>query len=271
MKDWEDIADWYDDKQGEGGDLWHRALIDPALLRVIGNCDGKTVLDLGCGNGYLSRVLARRGAKVTAVDSSPRMVKNARARDPRNSLKVSYIVSDAARLSVIHSASFDLVFANMSLMDIEDCEGAIREASRVLKPGGRFVASISHPCFDNGSNSGWIAEKSTLESPRVFRRIRSYRHPFSEEIPWKVGEKERKRTRAFHRPLSWYARTLSANGFGIVALEEPEPSREFLEKEDPMTAAGFIEVPLHLVIAAVKKWEGRIEIGQPAPVTRRVA
>ena len=253
MEEWDSLADWYDNKQGEGGDLWHRALIDPILLRVIGSCDGKAVLDLGCGNGYLSRILARRGANVTAVDFSPRMVKDAQAHDPGNSLKIRYVVTDAARLTTIAKGSFDLVFANMSLMDIEDGEGAIREASRVLKPGGRFVASISHPCFDNGSSSGWVAEKSTLETPRTFRRIRSYRNQFSEEIPWKLGESERKHTRAFHRPLNWYARALHSSGLSIVALEEPEPTKELLDKEDPMTAAGFLEVPLHLVIEAVKQ------------------
>jgi ubiquinone/menaquinone biosynthesis C-methylase UbiE len=253
LEDWESLADWYDKKQGDGGDLWHRTLIDPALLRVMGNVGGKVVLDLGCGNGYLSRVLARMGAKVTAVDDSPRMVKNAQARDPGNSLKIRYLVSDAARLTAVDGSSFDLVFANMSLMDIEDGEGAIKEVSRVLKIGGRFVASISHPCFDNGSNSGWIAAKSTQESPKVFRRIRSYRNPFSENIPWKVAEKERKYTRAFHRPLNWYARVLRSNGMSIVALEEPEPTKELLDNEDPMAAAGFVEVPLHLVVEAIKQ------------------
>jgi ubiquinone/menaquinone biosynthesis C-methylase UbiE len=49
LENWEDISDWYDKKQGETGDFWHRALIDPALLRIIGNCRDKEILDLGCG------------------------------------------------------------------------------------------------------------------------------------------------------------------------------------------------------------------------------
>ena len=253
MSDWESLADWYDAKQGDGGDLWHRALIDPVLLRVMGDCRRKDVLDLGCGNGYLSRMLSRKGAKVTAVDASPTMVRNAKAHDPQNSLGINYVVSDAARLDALDKCSFDLVFANMSLMDVEDGSAAIRGVGRVLRPGGRFVASISHPCFDNGSSSEWVAEKSTLQPLKVFRRIRSYRVPFSEEIPWKVGEKERRYTKAFHRPLSWYARTISSNGMSIVSLEEPEPTKELLDKEDPMTASGLLEVPLHLVIEAVKR------------------
>jgi len=253
LKNWEAITDWYDRKQADRGDLWHRALIDPVTLRVVGNCAGKDVLDLGCGNGYLSRRLAQKRARVTAVDSSARMIRNAKSHDPRNRLKIRYVRTDANHLVGITDSSLDVVIANMSLMDIKDAEGAIREVSRALRRGGKFIASISHPCFDNGSNSDWIAVKSTLSQPRVYRRIRAYRNLFSEEIPWRVGETERKFTRAFHRPLNWYARTLSSNGLVITALEEPEPTKEFLQAENFMTGLGFLEVPLHLVIKAAKK------------------
>lgn len=256
MKDWEALSDWYDRKQGDGGDLWHRALIDPALMKVIGGCRGKEVLDLGCGNGYISRRLAKGGARVTAIDSSPRMIRNARAHDPRNSLGVRYILADAGRLRGVPGERFDLVFANMSLMDIEDAEGAIREAARVLKEGGRFVASISHPCFDIMSNSSWVAEKAPSEPVRVFRKVTGYRKQFSQDVKWNVGDGRKKSTRGFHRPLSWYARTLSGNGLAITRLEEPEPTSEFIrkEQEDPgdLDAPGFLEVPLHLVIEAVR-------------------
>ncbi|MHB1868145.1 MAG: class I SAM-dependent methyltransferase [Nitrososphaerales archaeon] len=249
MENWEDISDWYDKKQGETGDFWHRTLIDPALLRIIGDCRDKEILDLGCGNGYLARRLARDGARVTAVDSSLPMIKNAKAHDPEDSLKIKYVHTNANQLDTIADESFYLVFANMSLMDIEDAEGAVREVSRVLRKGGRFVASISHPCFDNGSNSGWIVEKILFQS-KVYRRIRVYRKPFSENIPWRLGSNERKYTRSFHRPLNWYARVLRDNGLAIMALEEPEPTEEFLSKDED--SLGFLEVPLHLVIEAIK-------------------
>jgi ubiquinone/menaquinone biosynthesis C-methylase UbiE len=256
MRDWEALADWYDKKQGDLGDLWHRTLIDPILLKVIGKCSGKEVLDLGCGNGYLSRRLASGGAKVTAVDASPRMVRNARAHDPKNSLGIRYVHCDASKLNRISSAKFDIVFANMSLMDIENAEGAIREAGRVLKRGGRFVASISHPCFDVMSNSGWVAEKVEGRAPVVYRRVRGYRKPFFQEVHWNVTQDQRKYTRSFHRPLNWYARAMSSHGMAITRLEEPEPTKEFIEEEQKkpgdLDGPGFIEVPLHLVIEAVK-------------------
>jgi len=256
MKDWEELADWYDEKQGEIGDVWHRTLIDPSLLKVIGNCRGKEILDLGCGNGYLSRRLARGGAKVTAVDVSPRMIRNAKGHDPTRSLGIRYVCSNANELDGIPSAKFDLVFANMSLMDMEEAEGAIKEVGRVLRRGGRFVASISHPCFDLMSNSSWVAEKTPGRPLVVHRKVKKYRKPFSEEIPWNLGKARRMYTKSFHRPLNWYARTLSSHRLAITALEEPEPTREFIEKErqEPgdLDGIGFLEVPLHLVIEAIK-------------------
>jgi SAM-dependent methyltransferase len=184
------------------------------------------------------------------------MVENARAHDPGNSLKIRYVVSEANRIEVVADGSLDLVFANMSLMDIEDAEGAIAEVHRVLKKGGRFVASIPHPCFAIESNSGWVMEKPSFEPPKVYRKVRAYRQIFSEKVPWRTGEATREYTREFHRPLSWYARVFFANGMAITALEEPEPTEEFLkeesERDGDLDSRGFLEVPLHLVIEARK-------------------
>ena len=252
---WEGLADWYDRKQGETGDLWHRTLIDPGLLRVVGECRGKDILDLGCGNGYLSRRLAVKGARMTAVDGSSRMIKNAKARDRGSGVR--YLRSDAGRLKGIPDAKFDLVFANMSLMDMSDssAEGALGEVARVLRRGGRFVASISHPCFDVMSNSGWVAEKSAGEDPVVYRKVTGYREAFSEKVPWRMVDGSRRYTVGYHRPLSWYARVLSSKGLAITAMEEPEPTREFVEAEQrggDLDGPGALEVPLHLVIEAVR-------------------
>jgi ubiquinone/menaquinone biosynthesis C-methylase UbiE len=175
-KQWDELSSWYDAKQGENGDLWHRALIDPVLIKLVGKVEGSDVLDLGCGNGYLSRRFSKEGAKVTAVDSSASMFQCAKAHDRSNKHGITYAVSNSADLHFLQNESFDIVFANMSLMDMENAEGAIKEVARVLRKHGRFVASISHPCFDNGRNSGWILER-TLEDKgmrsKMYRKIRA--------------------------------------------------------------------------------------------------
>jgi SAM-dependent methyltransferase len=178
------------------------------------------------------------------------------AHDPKESFGIHYLRSDAGRLRGISSARFDLAFANMSLMDIENAQDAIKEVSRVLKHGGRFVASLSHPCFDIMSNSGWMAEKTLGGPTLVYRKVKGYRKQFMGKIPWSLGEDRWMFTRSFHRPLNWYARTLYSNCLAIIALEEPEPNREFVKEEQKkpgdLDGAGFLEVPLHLVIEAIK-------------------
>ncbi len=231
----------------------------------MGNCRDKNVLDLACGNGYIARMLARKKARVAAIDSSLGMIRNAKAHDPKNKMNITYVQCDASNLK-FDDASFDLVYANMSLMDIKNCDEAITEVSRVLREGGRLVASIPHPCFDNGSNSAWVAEKYRLERIKVYRRVRAYRKPFSEKVPWSVSNSERKYTWVFHRPLNWYTKVLSSNGFVITSLEEPEPTAEFLreesKKEGDLDALGFLEVPLHLVLEAVKVKSAKLKRGK---------
>lgn len=250
---WEQLAAWYDAKQGDDGDLWHRALIDPTFLRVVGDVRGLRVLDLGCGNGYLARRYARSGASVVGVDASAPIVDRARAREAREPLGITYHVADAALLPFLGDSSFDLVASNMALMDIEDAEGAIREIGRILVPGGRLAASISHPCFDQGPSSSWLVEGVT-GATMAWRKVERYRQPFADETPWSV-EGSTVLTIGYHRPLAWYARALRDGGLLIRSLEEPEPTQEFIEGSPQ---GPFItEIPLHLVIEAVKTETGR--------------
>jgi len=245
---WDAMARWYDDKQGEEGDLWHRELIDPTLWRVIGDPAGLDVLDLGCGNGYVARRMARAGARVTGVDASPAMVERARAHEARQPLGITYLVADAARLDALASSSYDLVVSNMVLMNVEHAEGAIHEASRVLRPGGRFVASLSHPCFDIWESSGWQIEM--VGTQRIaWRKVRGYRQQQAAKVPWRGPQGETWETWTYHRPLSWYFRRLREAGLAVTAVEEPEPTEAFLRESPQVWIA---DVPLHCVFEAIK-------------------
>lgn len=248
-RDWNEMADWYDEKQGDEGDLWHRTLIDPSLLRVVGSVNGLRILDLGCGNGYLSRRFARQGAKVTGVDSSPRLIELAKARDEDNSLDINYHVADAANLGMLGDATFDLVMSNMALMDMARADLAIRESSRVLRSQGRFVASLSHPCFDTGLSSAWAIER-VWSTSTIWRKVSRYREPHEDWIPWNIEPGRVVETISYHRPLSWYFHVLHGAGFAITAFEEPEPTPEFVANS--LQGEWIAQIPVHCVIEAVK-------------------
>ncbi|HLW48195.1 MAG TPA: class I SAM-dependent methyltransferase [bacterium] len=244
---WEAMAAWYDAKQGDEGDLWHRTLIDPALLRVVGPVQGQRLLDLACGNGYLARCFARMGARVTAVDASAAMIERARLRERESPLGIVYHVADTARLDALDDAGMDIAVCNMALMDIDDAAGTIGQVARVLRPGGRFVASLSHPCFDVVNASAWVIERIDFTTT-VWRKVSRYRECFAGRVPWHDGADHVGHTPAYHRPLSWYVRALRAAEFVLTALEEPEPTGEFLAASS--SGPWIAEIPLHCVIEA---------------------
>jgi ubiquinone/menaquinone biosynthesis C-methylase UbiE len=144
-----------------GKNYYSEYLNGPALKLMVGDVEGKTVLDVSCGEGCFARFFAKAGAEVTGIDLSDAMIKAAVEEEERHPLGVKYFVADAADLSMLKSDSFDVAFCFMALLDIRDYAGAISEASRVLKTGGRFVVLMEHPCFtlfrvlDGKIVSGW--------------------------------------------------------------------------------------------------------------------
>jgi len=250
---WDALAVWRDERMGEEGDLWHRAIIDPTLLRLVGPVRGRRLLDLACGNGYLTRRWARQGAaRALGIDASPRSLALARRRERAHPSGAEFLRRDAGHLVGLEDGSFDLVVANMALMDLRDAEGAVREVARVLAPRGRFVFSVSHPCFDLDDRSAWVVERGR-GSDGVFRdvywrKVQKYRQERRVRVPWRISASETGFTTSYHRTLTTYSRILREAGLWIVRIEEPSPLPEAVR--DSPQGRFMVEVPLHLVVEA---------------------
>jgi len=243
-REWATLADWFDENQGDEGDLWHRTLIFPGLMKVIGKVSGRDILDVGCGNGSLARILARMGNRVIGVDGSAGIIEHAKAREAANPIGATYYAMDAANLPMFEANSFDLVTTCMALMDLPDAAGAIKEMGRVVKRSGRCVMLFSHPCFDIPRASSWLNEWGFGHKPTLSLRLERYREVFSEWLSWsKYVDYE---MLAYHRPLSWYFRAIRDAGMAVTMLDEPEPTKEFLAQSDSGTAVQ--KFPLHCVI-----------------------
>src|SRR5215472_9816185 len=152
---WDANAGPWADEVRQGHDVAREWLNNPAFLAFVGDLRGRDVLDAGCGEGYNTRILARRGARMTGVDLSERMIELAREEESRNPLGIQYTRTSYADLGKFADASFDAVVSFMAMMDGPGFDVAMRESFRVLRPGGMLAFSISHPCFLT-KRSRWI-------------------------------------------------------------------------------------------------------------------
>jgi SAM-dependent methyltransferase len=168
---------------------------------------GRLTLDVGCGEGRLSRDVKALGHSVVGLDASPTLVAAAREADP----EIEVHLGDAASLPFADGCA-DLVVQFMCLQDIDDAAGAIREAARVLEPGGRLCLAIVHPF-----NSAGLFEAREADSPFVVRGTYLERFRYRDVVDRRgyamIFESE-------HRPIGWYAAQLAGAGFLIEQLRE---------------------------------------------------
>lgn len=117
--------------------------IVPRLLDLLGDVSNQVVLDAGCGEGYLARILTARGARVTGIDLSPRLIALARARDPER--RIAYQTADLSGPLPELSAHFDAIASYMVLNDVEDYRGFAATLAQALKADGRAVLAFNNP------------------------------------------------------------------------------------------------------------------------------
>lgn len=242
-RSWDDVAGWYAGWTGADGSRHHRLLAIPALLDLLALAPGEALLDIGCGPGVLAPHVAPIRADYTGVDLSRRLVAVARRNHHGR-----FIVADATRLTdspLLPPASFDAACFLLSIQDIDPLEDAIASASSMLRPGGRLVILMTHPCFRVPRQSGWgWDEKRALR----FRRVDRYLTPLA--VPMQAyGGGRRGSTRSYHRPLSSYADALGRNRFVIDVLREISGNADSV-RASKAERTSEAEFPLFLALRA---------------------
>jgi SAM-dependent methyltransferase len=174
---------------------------------------GRATLEVGCGEGRVARDLAARGHHVTGIDSSPTLLRAAREADPDG----RYELADAATLP-FEDDSFDLIVAYNALMDVEDMPGSVREAARVLAPGGDLCACVTHPVADAGRFASCEPDAPFVIAGSYFGR-RSFEGTFERDGLVMTF-------RGWAYPLEAYVRALEDAGLRIVALREPADEQD---------------------------------------------
>jgi SAM-dependent methyltransferase len=220
---WDKGAAAWDTFVESGADYYRTEIHGPALVAACEPIAGLRVLDLGCGQGWFSRQLARRGALVTGIDLSAGQIANARRHEATEPLGITYQQLNAEQIAAHWPPeSFDLITACVVLHDLPDAAAVLSGARQLLVPGGRFAFSIMHPMTDlpydwapgeSGGHGALKIERYFDIGPRV--------------VHWNMARLTASwESPAWHRTLSEWSDLIAEAGLRIRRLSEPRPTQE---------------------------------------------
>lgn len=219
----------------------------PQVMALCEPLAGKLVLDLGCGEGYCSRMLSQRGARVVGLDLSERMITLARDAEHAQPLGIRYDVADAVTAD-LGEASVDLVVAVFlfNYLGVDPMRKTMANVHRMLRPGGHFVFAVPHPAFafmrepappfyfDVGS-AGYFSARDSLFSGRIWKRDGSALD-----------------VQLVHKTLEDYFTGLQMAGFtSMPTVAELKATREMVDMDEGFFGPLF-DFPLHLAVKVAR-------------------
>lgn len=213
--EWDALACVRSEQIASGLDLSFANILVPTILSLSALTEETTVVDVGCGTGFLLKSLSIKGSPITAVDSSSKSIEIAQ-KNCASQTNISFVEADFSQFAHQTEYRFDLAVANMTLMTVLSLQDTLRAIAKVLKPEGVFAFTIIHPCF-------WPLYKNYLQESWF-----SYWDDVQVEAPFSISLKkdESLLTTHIHRPLQHYFSELISSGFTITQLLEPQPSPE---------------------------------------------
>jgi len=217
---WDTIADWYADRIHHGSAM-HEFARDVLLDALPSDMSGQRVLDLGCGEGLVTRATASRGATVLGIDPTVRLIERAQAVEALTPTGAAYRVDDGCALATVPDDSTDWVTAGLSLNNVPDLDAAIRSIRRVLVPAGGLAFTVPHPCFE-APQARWVGTDRLIGS-------------YAAEGPWRSTGPGVRRAGNHHRTISRYLTALIDHGFTLTLIAEP-PAPPRVVAEQPRRA-----------------------------------
>lgn len=247
---WDENAEVWTELVRAGYDHYRDGLNTPAFFEMLPDVEGLTGLDVGCGEGHNTRLLAGRGASMTGIDISKNFVRNARETEAGRPLGIDYKLASAVNLPY-EEASFDFATAFMSLMDIPETELVLAEVFRVLRPGGFFQFSITHPCFDTPHRRNLRDERGLTYAIEVGDYFRKQEGEVKEWLFFAAPAEVREglppfRIPVFMRTMGSWLNLLVGAGFVLERFGEPYPDDEVVRDRPGLQDAQVVACFFHV-------------------------
>ncbi len=209
---WGGVANWYE-AHLKGDDTYHAKVIAPNLMRILNPKQGKKVLDIGCGEGYFTRLIDASGAYVEGADIAKELIAKAKATSP----DITFHVAPAESMAAIKSGYFDAITCVLALQNMEKLDAVVKECARILKPRGRAIFVLNHPVFRIPKKTAWGWD----DKERVqYRRSDAYLSQSRASIEMAPGKNAKDVTWSFHRSMQDYMKAFANGGFAMTRLEE---------------------------------------------------
>ena len=243
---WDQASRWYDSLVGMSGSDYHQTIVMPGVFKMLQLKPGRRVLDLACGQGVFSRFLFENKIKPEGLDSSEELLRMARSHSVKS---IRYHLGEAGGSKLLKGQQFDGIACLLALQNMEKIEPVFRNVSRWLKPEGKFVMVLTHPCFriPRQSHWGWDEERKI-----EYRRVDRYANEINIPILTPPFIDKHNFTMTYHRPLQSYFSALNRAGLCVDYLEEWTSNRESEPgKRSRGENRARKEVPLFMAIRAI--------------------
>jgi len=243
---WNRVGSWYQDLVRDQGHFFHKSLIIPGTLKLLGLNEKSVVLDLGCGQGVLARNLPKISYYL-GVDIAPTLIEYAKKNT--HTSNAEFMVGDVTKPLQLVRSDFNHAAIILALQNMENITVVFENLKKHLINNGKVILVINHPCFRIPRQSSWgIDENNKLE----YRRINRYLTPLKIPINIHPGKSSSPLTWSFHWPLSYLSQLLFENGFVIEKIEEWSSGKVSQGKASRMENRARSEFPLFMAILAKK-------------------
>jgi ubiquinone/menaquinone biosynthesis C-methylase UbiE len=247
-KFWDENAESWTKLVRMGYDVYRNYVNTPEFFRILPNIAQLKGIDIGCGEGYNTRIASKKGAQMIGIDISKTFIEKAIEEEKKTPLGIEYKVVSATNLPFDNN-EFDFAISTMAFMDLSQLDRALEEVYRVIKPSGLFQLSILHPCYATPVRE-WIKDAEGKIKGLMCGDYFNELHGDIEEWIFSAAPKDlikdikKFRVPRFHRTLSTWLNTILGVGFTLEKFSEPQPIKQGTEAFPQLTHCNIVAYSL---------------------------